>query len=353
MVLSIWNPDMRAHLVLNVNQHIGEFPMHKRQNMSGDYNYCPIPTLLYPSLVKEVFCHNYYLRNLVDTARFPNWPIKEPIELFKAVLENWKLELSKQKEEGQSSINEAATVSLRQNFVRIIVHWPESTIQIAILKAERCLNKSNKLTRLWQDDEKVLLLVLTQVMLCERFPEEVGDYKFPAYPLLIRVMRGAIPPAKGMPWTDLNGRLLVATAKLAYASCLISPLNAEELIAEGGIACLHDALVACLARVDSLTSPKANHELAAIGWLAHSFSGLAHFESAREAMVPCCPQIGISIATLLILPQSPQLAQFALEATARMAKHPDLQKNLIEAGIVWRSLPKLLHFDISLELQQK
>jgi len=380
----IWNPDMRAHLVLNVNQHIGEFPMHKRQNMSGDYNYCPIPTLLYPSLVKEVFCHNYYLRNLVDTARFPNWPIKEPIELFKAVLENWKLELSKQKEEGQSSINEACQVigiegdsfteaELRKNYRALARKYhPDRNPQgremfeqiqqaYEVLTAALAESKARGNTSITievkevggTDDEKVLLLVLTQVMLCERFPEEVGDYKFPAYPLLIRVMRGAIPPAKGMPWTDLNGRLLVATAKLAYASCLISPLNAEELIAEGGIACLHDALVACLARVDSLTSPKANHELAAIGWLAHSFSGLAHFESAREAMVPCCPQIGISIATLLILPQSPQLAQFALEATARMAKHPDLQKNLIEAGIVWRSLPKLLHFDISLELQQK
>jgi hypothetical protein len=380
----IWNPDMRAHLVMNVNQHIGDFPMQKKQNMTGEYNYCPIPTLLYPSLVKEVFCHNYYLRNLVDTARFPNWPIKEPIELFKAVLENWKLELSKQKEEGQSSINEACKVigiegdsftesELRKKYRALArqyhpdrnpqgremfeqIQHAYEVLTAALAESKARGNKSITIEVKevgGTDDEKVLLMVLTQVMLCERFPEEVGEYKYPAYPLLTRVMKAAIPPAKGQPWSDLNGRLLVATSKLAYASCLISPLNAEELIAEGGILVMHNALVACLARVDSLTNPKGNHELAAIGWLAHSFSGLAHFESAREAMAPCCPEIGISIATLLTLPQSPQLAQFALEATARMAKHVDLQKNLIDAGVVWRSIPKLLHFDISLELQQK
>ena len=51
--------------------------------------------------------------------------------------------------------------------------------------------------------------------------------------------------------------------------------------------------------------------MAAIGWLAHSLSGLAHFEEARDALVPCLPQIAISVSTLLTLPRSPQLAQFA------------------------------------------
>ena len=37
---------------------------------------------------------------------------------------------------------------------------------------------------------------------------------------------------------------LMACSKLAYSSCLISPLNAEELIAEGGITVINDALVA-------------------------------------------------------------------------------------------------------------
>lgn len=163
------------------------------------------------------------------------------------------------------------------------------------------------------DDEKVLLMIQTQTLLCERFPDEIGGYKYPAYPLLLRVLAHHCPPVKGSKYEDLDGRLLVAASKLAYASCLISPLNAEELIAEGGfilwhavcycwcaLACsniilililmdvssltggievLNEALVKCLARVDPLTNPKGNHEMTAIAWLAHSLSGLLLYSS--------------------------------------------------------------------------
>jgi hypothetical protein len=36
-----------------------------------------------------------------------------------------------------------------------------------------------------------------------------------------------------------------------------------------------------------------------------------------------------------------------------MAKDPILQKSLVCAGVLWRAIPKLLHFDVSHELQQK
>jgi DnaJ family protein C protein 13 len=81
----IWNTDMRTHLVANIHQHLGDFPMQLRQNMSGKYNYCPMPGIQYPNLAKEVFCHNFFLRNLVDTTRFPEWPINDPIALFKVM----------------------------------------------------------------------------------------------------------------------------------------------------------------------------------------------------------------------------------------------------------------------------
>ena len=378
----IWNTDMRLHLVAMIHQHLGDFPLQLRQNMKASYNYCPIPTILYPNLAKEVFCHNYYLRNLIDTARFPDWPIQEPIALFKSLLENWKLELSKVAEEGQASVKEACTVlgiegdsfteaQLRKNYRKLAREFhPDRNptgremfeqIQVAYEVLTAAIGEaSGKKVDVVEttdvggtDNEKVLLMLLAQCMLCDRFPEEIGGYKYPAYPLLLRVMREVLPPQEGQQWPDLHGRLLVACSKLTYSSCLISPLNAEELISEGGIAVISDALTACLHRVDPLTNPVGSHEMAAIGWLAHSLSGLAHFEEARDALVPCLPQIAISVSTLLTLPRSPQLAQFALEATHRMAKRQELQHCLVQAGVLWRAIPKLLHFDISLELQKQ
>jgi hypothetical protein len=59
---------------------------------------------------------------------------------------------------------------------------------------------------------------------------------------------------------------------------LISPLNAEELVEEGGIEVLHTLLTACLERVTPKSDPDSV-EMEAIHWIAHSLSGLAHFES--------------------------------------------------------------------------
>lgn len=101
---------MRAHLAKMVLQHLGDFPLTLRQNMEARYEYCPIPGIAHAPLASEVFCHNYFLRNLCDSKRFPDWPIADPAALFKAVLEQWKLELSKVQEEGKASVHEAREV---------------------------------------------------------------------------------------------------------------------------------------------------------------------------------------------------------------------------------------------------
>ena len=60
----IWNDTMRSHLVSMVHQHIGDFALHLRMVTEARYAYCPLPGVVYSNLTSEVFCHNYYLRNL-------------------------------------------------------------------------------------------------------------------------------------------------------------------------------------------------------------------------------------------------------------------------------------------------
>jgi DnaJ family protein C protein 13 len=343
----IWNTEMRTHLIASVHHHLGDFPRQLQQHNGGAYKYCPLPTVAYPNLAKEVFCHNFYLRSIIDTARYPDWPIPDPIAFLKAVLERWKLELSKEASEGQASVKDACKVleitgsfiedaELRKNYRALARKFhpdrnPQGRDQFEEIQkayevltaalAEAKAKGSAAASRVdvkevgGTDDEKVLLLVASQVMLCERFPHDVGEYKYPAYPLLFRCLAAYAPPPPGTPYPDLDGRVLVACAKLAYASCLISPQNAQELIEEGGIAAMHSALCRCLLRVDGLTAPSASHELVAVGWLAHSLSGLAHFETARAAMVPMADSMAVCVSTLLTLPQSPQLAQVGAEHT--------------------------------------
>jgi DnaJ family protein C protein 13 len=76
----IWNLEMRKHLIEMIRQHLGDFPKRLWQNTTSRYEYCPMPGVAYKRLEDEIFCHNYYLRNLCDSERFPDWPIAEPVE---------------------------------------------------------------------------------------------------------------------------------------------------------------------------------------------------------------------------------------------------------------------------------
>lgn len=81
----IWTMNMRKHLIEMVQQHLGDFPLRLFQNNTTEYEYCPLPGVAYKRLEKEIFCHNYYLENLCDEERFPDWPVAEPVEVFRGM----------------------------------------------------------------------------------------------------------------------------------------------------------------------------------------------------------------------------------------------------------------------------
>ena len=103
----IWNLEMRQHLIEMIRQHLGDFPSRLWQNTTSEYEYCPLPGIAYKRLDKEVFCHNYYLHNLCDEIKFPNWPIAEPVEVFRACLEEWKQQMNRDEHKEVDALEEA------------------------------------------------------------------------------------------------------------------------------------------------------------------------------------------------------------------------------------------------------
>lgn len=89
----IWSFDMRKHLVNMIRQHLGDFLDRLQQNTTAEFEYIPVPGVSYKRLHKEIFCHNYYLHNLCDESRFPNVQISEPVEVFRACLNEWKRQM--------------------------------------------------------------------------------------------------------------------------------------------------------------------------------------------------------------------------------------------------------------------
>ncbi|XP_011078685.1 dnaJ homolog subfamily C GRV2-like isoform X1 [Sesamum indicum] len=89
----IWTHKMRAENL--ICQHLGDFPQKLSQHRHSLYDYAPMPPVTYPELKDEMWCHRYYLRNLCDEIRFPNWPIVEHVEFLQSLLVMWREELTR------------------------------------------------------------------------------------------------------------------------------------------------------------------------------------------------------------------------------------------------------------------
>ena len=124
----IWKYSMRGHLLDMVTQHLGDLPQRLAANPCTLYDYCPIPPVKYEELDEELWCHNFYLANLCDEARFPEWPIADAVGLLRAVLDAWRAELVKTDE---------PTVSPDESFV--VLGIPAGSDDREIRKAYRKL----------------------------------------------------------------------------------------------------------------------------------------------------------------------------------------------------------------------
>lgn len=71
----------RRMMIEKIASHLADFSPRLHSNTRALYQYCPIPVISYPQLENELFCNIYYLRHLCDTAKFPDWPIKEPVRI--------------------------------------------------------------------------------------------------------------------------------------------------------------------------------------------------------------------------------------------------------------------------------
>lgn len=65
--------------MLQMLHHLGNLQQRLVQNNHLVYEYVDCPPVGYPEIAEEMWCHRYYLRNLCDTDRFPDWPIVDHV----------------------------------------------------------------------------------------------------------------------------------------------------------------------------------------------------------------------------------------------------------------------------------
>ena len=122
---AIWNSQMRQFMIQKIAYHLADFTPRLKSNVRALYQYCPIPMISYPALESELFCDIYYLRNLCNISRFPDWPISNPLKLLKEVLMAWKTEVEKRPSSMTASdalkVLGKATTSLSQSRLCFVV----------------------------------------------------------------------------------------------------------------------------------------------------------------------------------------------------------------------------------------
>ncbi|CAB9505549.1 DnaJ (Hsp40) homolog, subfamily C, member 13 [Seminavis robusta] len=419
----IWDFDMRKHLIEMIRQHLGDFPKRLWQNTTARYEFCPIPGVSYKRLEKEIFCHNYYLANLCDEVRFPDWPISEPVEVFRACLEELKKQLTRDETEEEVALESARKVldlkqgdgskelrkayrSLARKFHPDKNPAGRETFEAIQAAYELLLPivESGQKIRVFSDDggddgdgeqeenvfegfgggrsqmQAIHLLIKTQLLICKRYEKEMSKYKYPAYRMVLSCLE--IPPSskEALQKEDPSALLFAVlssvkraefmktTVALVFQTCLVSPLNSQELIVEGGVAIL-DSLLNYYIRVAQATRKGGSTEFDAedciieiLSHIVHTIAGVAFFESGRAAILAlenptrlcinwrrCIDMRYLSVSKRENIGDS-AIKRYALEGVANMARDEKLQELLIGCGIVWPLIKYMLGYDPTLEL---
>ncbi|RYH32347.1 J domain-containing protein [archaeon] len=354
----IWNAELRRHLVEMVEAHLGDFSARLRQHSLGTYEYCPIPKIHYQSLDRELYVHEYYLRNLCDEMRFPDWPIGEPLLLLRECLERWREEMTKGIPD--SAVSEAKKIlslpdrfdnaDLRKAYKNLARQYhpdknPAGRDMFEKIQKAYELLSSVELQVTETDLNNVLLLIKTQIILYRRFPGNIGDQKYPAYSLLVEVTKisslGVVPSGQ-------DAELLVACTRLMYYTTHVSPLNVREFVKSGAVAKLYGIIEYAMSIRENIVG--AQLAIDVLVPALKTFTSVANIEEGRAELIKLCPKFSEDVYSMLSLRKSIPLAvENAIEIISRCCSSVDLQTRFIEAGVIWRLVPLLLEYDSTLK----
>ena len=212
------------------------------------------------------------------------------------------------------------------------------------------------------------LLMKTQIIICKRHQDEIGAYKYPAYNMILTCLK---LPSEIDINDDCSCLLKAARAdfvktavELMFQTCLVSPLNAEELVTLGGVSSLSSLLNFYL---ESYAKNRQEIYLGKNGIagdhlileiitnIVRTLSGISYFESGRKAIVELEQPSKFCIDWRRCLDGhywddiSPMVKKYSLEGIANMAKDHTLQELLVGSGIIWPLVHCLLSYDPTLE----
>lgn len=220
------------------------------------------------------------------------------------------------------------------------------------------------------------LLISTQLLVCRRFPKEMAELKYPAYTILLQCI--SIPDfdeedqESNFAKSHVEGQHCIFVSRsveLIFHTCLLSPMNAEGLVEEGGVGFLVRVVhvYARIVQVYNSMPAEILQKIAPIREIAnilsnaiHTLAGVAFFDSGLAA-IKALPNLteffgdlkGCMDGTLFRSHSDrsldASLRRYALEGIPSIAKDPDFQVALVGCGYLWPLIRYTILFDPTME----
>ena len=370
----IWNASLRKHTVDMINQHLGDLSLRLKQNTMERYEYCPIPRIRYVQLEKELYCHDYYLRNLCNETKYSNWNISNPLLLLKDVIECWKIEMAKEIED--KSVKDAKILlglsdnydpnELRKSYKLMARKYhpdknPNGSEMFEKIYLAYELLSSIENNIMSTDVSNIILILKTQILLYSRFPDILNTQRYSAYEILLTHI--VLPPELDNDLshdilitnndkfsTDKNTSLLLISKGilLIYYTLKVSPSNSNEFVRVNGVPALLKVYYYSLSIMEKGSLNFDFHQI--LIYCSKSLAIISSFESGRESIKLSCPDYALSVYSILGLSKVVPLAvEYCLISISNCAADTDLQNIFVSAGVIWKLIPLLLSFDGTLK----